>query len=448
MEWLTIIERVVAFVAALLAILQLLPSQRSASRKRFNLFTALLVSVLITTLVMIVTPVGQQFELQAFDQMIRWRQDEGPDKRLLIVTVTPEDIEYQKERGWDPGAKSLSDPALVEVLDKLNNSKPVAIGLDIFRDFPAQDENLKIQLAQNKSLIVVCKIKEEENNSNSTGIEPPPEIQEKKRIGFADLPQDSGGVIRRQLLGMSIPENSPCSSYSLSLRVAIRYLSYLEEEGIQNIKIEFDDQGNLKINEVLFSKLDKDAGGYHLPEEESRGYQILLNYRSPQKIAETITLTELLDGTLDFKLAELVKDKIVLIGTDADEVGYEDMHFTPYNEEIPGVMIHGQMISQILSAVLNGRTLLWWWPQAVENLWVWGWSFIGGILGICLIRRVFTRWLIWITVAAVPFTLWRICFLVFVERGGWLPLVPSILGFLLTGIAMIVYYQIIIESRR
>ena len=448
MEWLTIIERVVAFVSALLAILQLLPSQRSASRKRFNLFTALLVSVLITTPVMIVTPVGQQFELQAFDQMIRWRQDEGPDKRLLIVTVTPEDIQYQKEREWDPGAKSLSDPALVEVLDKLNNSKPVAIGLDIFRDFPAQDENLKVQLAQNKSLIVVCKIKEEGNNSNSTGIEPPPEIQDKKRIGFADFPQDSGGVIRRQLLAMSIPENSPCSSYSLSLRVAIRYLSYLEEEGIQNINIEFDDQGNLKINEVLFSKLDKDAGGYHLPEEESRGYQILLNYRSPQKIAETITLTELLDGTLDSKLAELVKDKIVLIGTDAAEVGYGGMHFTPYNEEIPAVMIHGQMISQILSAVLNGRTLLWWWPQAVENLWVWGWSFIGGILGICLIRRVFTRWLIWITVAAVPFTLWRICFLVFVERGGWLPLVPSILGFLLTGIAMIVYYQIIIESRR
>ena len=70
MEWLTIIERVVAFVAALLAILQLLPFQKSAPRKRFNLFTALLVSVLITTLVMIVTPVGQQFELQAFDQMI------------------------------------------------------------------------------------------------------------------------------------------------------------------------------------------------------------------------------------------------------------------------------------------------------------------------------------------------------------------------------------------
>ena len=119
MEWLTIIERVVAFVSALLAILQLLPSQRSASRKRFNLFTALLVSVLITTLVMIVTPVGQQFELQAFDQMIRWRQDEGPDKRLLIVTVTPEDLEYQRDMGWERRAESLSDQAIVKVLDKL-----------------------------------------------------------------------------------------------------------------------------------------------------------------------------------------------------------------------------------------------------------------------------------------------------------------------------------------
>lgn len=150
MEWLTIIERVVAFVAALLAILQLLPFQKSAPRKRFNLFTALLVSVLITTLVMIVTPVGQQFELQAFDQMIRWRQDEGPDKRLLIVTVTPEDLEYQRDMGWERRAESLSDQAIVKVLDKLNDHKPVLIGLDIFRDYPAQDENLKIQLAQNK----------------------------------------------------------------------------------------------------------------------------------------------------------------------------------------------------------------------------------------------------------------------------------------------------------
>ena len=351
MEWLTIIERVVAFVAALLAILQLLPFQKSAPRKKFNLFTALLVSVLITTLVMIVTPVGQQFELQAFDQMIRWRQDEGPDKRLLIVTVTPEDLEYQRDMGWERRAESLSDQAIVKVLDKLNTYKPLVICLDIFRDFPAKDKHLKTQLAQNKSLIAVCKIKEEKNNS--IGIEPPPEIQEKQRIGFADFPQDSGGVIRRQLLGMSIPENSPCSSYSLSLRVASRYLSYLEEEGIQNINIEFDDQGNLKINEVLFSKLDKDAGGYHLPQSEAQGFQILLNYRSPQKIAETITLKELLDGSLDSKLTDLVKNKIVLIGTVAYEIGNKDMHFTPYNEKIPGVMIHGQMISQILSAVLD-----------------------------------------------------------------------------------------------
>ena len=132
--------------------------------------------------------------------------------------------------------------------------------------------------------------------------------------------------------------------------------------------------------------------------------------------------------------------------SDAAEVGYEDMHLTPYNKKIPGIMIHGHMISQILSAVLDGRTLLWWWPQALENLWVWGWSFIGGILGICWSRQVFGRWFIWMTVVAVPVTLWGICFLVFIEIGGWLPLVPSILGFFLTGITIIVYHQTINDS--
>ena len=400
----------------------------------------LLVSIFITTLVTKPPERVQQFKLQAFDQMMRWRPDEGPDKRLLIVTVTPEDIKYQKEMGWEIGGESLSDQAIIKVLDKLNTYKPLVIGLDIFRDFPAKDEHLKTQLAQNKSLIAVCKIKEEKNNS--IGIEPPPEIQEKQRIGFADFPQDSGGVIRRQLLGMSIPENSLCSSYSFSLRIAIRYL---KEKGIENRPGEFN-QGNLKINEVPFHKLDKDAGGYHLPKREALGYQILLNYRSSDKIAETMTLKELLDGSRDSKLAHLVKNKIVLIGTDAAEVGYEDMHLTPYNKKIPGIMIHGHMISQILSAVLDGRTLLWWWPQALENLWIWGWSFIGGILGICWSRQVFGRWFIWMTVVAVPVTLWGICFLVFIEIGGWLPLVPSILGFFLTGITIIVYHQTINDS--
>ena len=120
------------------------------------------------------------------------------------------------------------------------------------------------------------------------------------------------------------------------------------------------------------------------------------------------------------------------------------MHFTPYNEKIPGVMIHGQMISQILSAVLDGRTLLRWWPQAVENLWVWVWSFIGGILTIFSIRQGLVRSLIWITLVLVAVAI--TCFVVFIQVGGWLPLVPSILGPFLTGIAMIVYYQIIIKS--
>jgi CHASE2 domain-containing sensor protein len=45
-----------------------------------------------------------------------------------------------------------------------------------------------------------------------------------------------------------------------------------------------------------------------------------------------------------------------------------------------GVLIHAHLISQILSAVEDGRPLLWWWSSGVEILWIGSWSAIGAIL--------------------------------------------------------------------
>jgi CHASE2 domain-containing sensor protein len=79
----------------------------------------------------------------------------------------------------------------------------------------------------------------------------------------------------------------------------------------------------------------------------------------------------------------------VIIGVTAPSAS--DYWFTPYTtgqqafqKQIPGVFLQAQMVSQILSAVLDKRPLIWVWDQWSESLWIWGWSIVGGILALRL----------------------------------------------------------------
>ena len=116
---------------------------------------AVLTSFMVTVLLMVVRHLGvlQPWELQMYDRFMRWRSDEGTDSRLLVVELTEEDFDYQDERGmkrkW-----SLGDTALEQLLANLEVHQPRAIGLDIYRDFPASPENrdLARRLAETDNL--------------------------------------------------------------------------------------------------------------------------------------------------------------------------------------------------------------------------------------------------------------------------------------------------------
>jgi CHASE2 domain-containing sensor protein len=69
---------------------------------------------------------------------------------------------------------------------------------------------------------------------------------------------------------------------------------------------------------------------------------------------------------IDAELPNLVKGRIVLIGTTAES--FKDSFPTSYrasqrSQKMPGVMIQAHMVSQIINAVLEQRPLLWWWPS-------------------------------------------------------------------------------------
>ena len=341
-----------------------------------------LTSVVITTLVVGLRQMGllEAMELGAFDQMMRWRPDEGSDKRLLVVAITEKDIQKIQEA-------TLSDQNLNRLLGKLEEYQPLAIGLDIFRDVPVgtgRDDLLK-RLQQSDRIITVCK----SGSADNPGVPPPPGVTT-DRIAFADQVIDTDGIIRRSLLFIaSAPANTPASSsgantgsicddssaqlLSLSFQLALRYLQ------VRKIQPEFTTANELKLDSTVFRPLKENDGGYQ--NVDVGGYQILLNYRSPETVANQVTLTEVLEGKID---PNWIKDRIVLVGYTAPSK--KDDFGTPYSAgqqekfKMPGVVVHAQIVSQILSAVLDNRPLFWFWTEWGEVLWIAGWSLAGGIL--------------------------------------------------------------------
>lgn len=352
----------------------------------------------------------QPLELAVFDLMVRVRPDEGLDPRLLVVAITETDIKAQKQY-------PLSDRVLAQLLRQVEQYQPKVIGLDLARNVsidPGRTE-LKHQL-QNPKLIAITFI----GNSDSDSVPPPPGVPE-ERVGFSDVVTDPDSVIRRNLMYAS---TETATLYSLSLRLALAYLSQ------KNILPELTPTNQVQLNKTVFQQLLANSGGYQAI--DAQGYQILLNYRSG-KIARQVTLTQVLNGQID---PNWVKDKIVLIGTTAPTV--KDSFFTPYsameqgNPQMAGVLVHAQMTSQVLSAILDNRSLFWFWPEWVEVLWIGGWSLASAIL----LRQIRNPFLLAFKGIAILGVLLGLCCVLFLYK-GWIPVAAPALAVVITGSAVV-----------
>ncbi|MEH2382960.1 MAG: CHASE2 domain-containing protein [Nostoc sp.] len=386
----------------------------------------LLSSLAITALVCGVRLLGfwENLEIQAFDLMMRSRPAEGVDPRLLVITIDDDDLAIQRQNGESLIGASISEKSLNKLLAKLNQYQPRAIGLDIYRDFKAKQPDLITRLNQTQNLIGICK--GSDSTVNIKGIKPPPEIPT-VNLGFSDFIHDRDGVIRRHLLFMNQEATSLCPApFAFSLQLASLYL---RPSGIQP---KFTPEGNLQLGKTIFPNLKSRSGGYQ--NIDANGGQILLNYRSSKQIAELVKLTPFLSSSVN---PNAIKDKIVLIGVVA-RGDSPDTWPTPYgaalDEQMPGVLVQAQMISQILSAVQDGRPLLRVWSLWVEVAWIWGWSLVGGVLAW---RKLSLPWLA-LAVSIASSIVYIVCFSLFIW-GAWVPFVPSALSLVATVGLMSIY---------
>ena len=371
----------------------------------------------VTALLLGMRQVGltEPMELAAYDQMMRFHTP-SEDPRILTVGITENDLQELQR-------STPSDATLAQAMAILQELNPAVVGLDLLRDLPqnpGRTELLKQLEAENVIAIMTLSETEEE-------IVPAPENVPPERVGFNDLPIDPDGVVRRSLLFASVEENS---YFSFANRLA---LAYLAEQGIEPQNPDPDDRELIQLGAALMRPLEPTSGGYQ--NADAGGYQILLRYPTSTQPGRIVSLSDVLEGNLD---PEWVEDKIVLIGTVAPSG--KDLFYTPYSagqqeeHQMPGVIIHAQMASQLVQAAAGDQPLFWYMADWAEVVWIVGWSLVGGVLGWFVRNPI---------VLGVSTATWILIVLgggmVLFNQGAWIPVVTPAIALFVTNAGVSVF---------
>jgi len=389
--------------------------------------TVLLAAPSVAALIIGMRSVGwlQLGEWAAWDNFWRRRPPEPKDPHIVIVIIDELDIKQV-------GQWLMTDGQLAQLLKNIKQQQPRAIGMDLYRDLAVEPghQQLVEVFESTPNLIGIQKVV---GNARGRAVEPPPLLRELNQIGAADLLVDADGKVRRGLL--SVKQENGETIYGLGLRVA---LMYLEGSPIELYALDAA-RGKVGLGQAVFVPFQKNDGGY--VDADAGGYQILLNFRGPLENFESISLTDVLTNSIP---QDLMRDRIVLIGAKASSLN--DLFYTPYNsrtrfERTPRVVIHANIISQILLAATAGRPPIQFWPEPIEWLWIFVWSSLGAILAWKLLA---IQWIASICLV-LGASLVLSAYLLFL-RGWWIPVVPPLLA-LAGGVVAIGGYIINRERR-
>ncbi|MFN4280140.1 CHASE2 domain-containing protein [Thermosynechococcus sp.] len=384
---------------------------------------AIIATAIATVGVLTLRPVGllEPLELRAYDQWLRWRSTPATSQRLLIVGITEADIQTLKQY-------PIPDEVLIQAVNELQEHQPKVIGIDIFRDFPVPDRfkpptdvlpSLGRVMLTQPNTVIVCKVGSEADS----GIAPPAGLPN-EQVGFADIPIDDDGVVRRAILASQPEARDRCSTpQSFALALARVFLGMNPQAVAQN---------RLELGTARFQALTSHWGGYN--NLDAAGFQILINYAHPTQPYETVTLSEVLTGQV---LPSKVRDRAVLIGLTGSSSN--DKFLIPItlpgktNRLTPGVVVQAAILEDLLAAALDNRSPIGTWPQEAIALWILAWSALGA-----LIIAKGHRWVIAPLLVAGGLGLSGLTFLLFLQ-GSWIPLVAPLVGFGSAAVLMLGY---------
>ena len=371
--------------------------------------TLFLITLIVSGLVWLLREAGslESMELQAYDCFARIRQEDAPpDPRILLITISEKDLQ-------DQGTWPVSDETLARGLKTILRGKPLAIGVDLFRDIPVPpgQEELHAVLRENRNIIGVMKL-------GPQGIPCHQALRDTDQSGFNDILVDPGGIVRRALLYL---DDGKTVFPSFPLRLALLYLDAL---GVHP-QADPSRPECLRLGQKTIPPLEPRDGGY--VRADARGYQFLLDFRGAAGEFRSFSLQDLIWAGVD---ETIFKDKIVLVGVVAESV--KDFFYTPLSrsfregQHMAGVVLHGQTVSQVLRFALGQSSPIRSLSEKQEAAWTFLWGLMGSGLGL-MIR---SPWRFSAAGLTGLLALAGAAFLAFV-KSWWIPLVPPGMGWTL-----------------
>ncbi|MEH1934511.1 MAG: CHASE2 domain-containing protein [Nostoc sp.] len=385
--------------------------------------------ILVLVLVILIRMVGgmQSLEWMFLDTMLRLRPPEKLDERVVIVGIDEKDIEWVKQY-------PVPDGKIAELLTKLETYKPLAIGLDIFKNVPVEPggEQLAKVWRENTNIISIEKILPPKEIYPARSL--PPE-----QIGFVDLLNDADSKNRRYLLYTTNPKNDKEDKYSLALQLVTRYL---KTKGIE-LETGKNDPNTIMIQGTELPRITDNFGGYVGINHGDGGLSILMNFRNNYQPFHVVSLRDILNDKNEKVYAKLLRDRIVLVGNRNLSVG--DIFYTsalPTLElkgQIYGVDYHAHVISQILSSVIDGRPMLHSWGDMGEYIWIVIWGFLPIIIG----RLTQSVWKNLFSVGIAGVCLFSYGYMMLWLWGIWIPVAPSLMILAVNGVGLsaFAFYQ-------
>jgi adenylate cyclase len=295
------------------------------------------------------------------DEFFRIRPAEPIDPAIVIVTIDEPDIKAVGD--WP-----IPDQTLADLLIKIREQKPRAIGLDLYRDLPEEPGHQKLLevFRTTPMLFGVEKMA-------GSPVAPPPVLQDAGQVGLADLVTDADRKVRRGLL---TAEDKKAETVKVGLATQVA-MKYLEAENITLQPLEPVDQQIYQLGKTVYTPLQHRDAGY--PNADLGGYQILMNWRGVQSAFRSVSMSDVLAGKV---AADLLRDRVVMIGSIATSTN--DFFETPYSSSwfsakqlTPGVYVHANLASQLIRGATEGRMTLKGFSGAGQWLWIMAWSLVG-----------------------------------------------------------------------
>jgi adenylate cyclase len=305
------------------------------------------------------------------DQFFLIRPQEPVEDQVVIVTIDETDIQLAKT--WP-----IPDQALASLIRAIRQQNPRVIGLDLYRDLPEEPghQQLVELFRTTPNLVGVEKI-------SNPPVAPPPELKQLNQVALADLVLDDDRKVRRALLSAEDAQAGNQVKAALGVQMALQYLA---QEQITPQTLDATQQ-KLRLGRQVFTPLRSGQAGYS--REALGGYQILLNWRGDQSRFPLVSMRQVLAGEIP---ADLMRDRAVLIGSVAPSTN--DFFETPYSNETPGVIVHANLVSQLIQSAKVGRLSLRGFTGLEQGIWIGFWA-IAGTAGSWWLARFQTRSGVW-----------------------------------------------------